>query len=69
MYLLYIYIYVFSCDICGKGFQQAYKLRSHKMTHEKKGIKVHMGQIDGGLDQQNYQEVNVEAATQQLLEI
>lgn len=39
------------------------------MTHEKKGIKVHMGQIDGGLDQQNYQEVNVEAATQQLLEI
>lgn len=26
---------MYSCDECGKGFQQAYKLRSHKQIHQK----------------------------------
>uniref|UniRef100_A0A1I8PQZ6 Protein krueppel n=1 Tax=Stomoxys calcitrans TaxID=35570 RepID=A0A1I8PQZ6_STOCA len=60
------------CDICGKGFQQNYKLRSHKMTHEKKGLKLQQitQLVDTtGMEQQTYQDVNVEAATQPLLEI
>ncbi|XP_073837421.1 identity crisis [Musca autumnalis] len=61
----------FVCDICGKGFQQAYKLRTHKLTHERKGIKANMTsqQIDNSMEQPTYQEMNVETATHQLLQI
>ncbi|XP_005181962.2 zinc finger protein 892 [Musca domestica] len=61
----------FVCEICGKGFQQAYKLRSHKMTHEKKGIKLNMTQMENSntMEQQTYQEMSVETATHQLLQI
>lgn len=66
----------FVCDICGKGFQQNYKLRNHRMIHEKKGIKVEvmgMSKIEQEQEQEQqeheYQEVHVETAAQQLLEI
>lgn len=25
-----------SCEICGKGFPQAYKLRNHRIIHERR---------------------------------
>lgn len=25
------------CDLCGKGFVKAYKMRLHRVTHEKRG--------------------------------
>jgi len=31
---------LFSCDVCGKGFPQAYKLRNHRVIHERRGQSV-----------------------------
>jgi len=29
--------FYFSCEVCGKGFPQAYKLRNHRIIHERRG--------------------------------
>lgn len=63
----------YRCDICGKGFPQNYKLRNHKLIHEKKGFKLEVVDVAKTESQDPevvYQhEVHVEAAAQHLLEI
>lgn len=59
-------VYLCRCDICGKGFQQAYKLRNHKMTHERKGVGVKIEPIEVET-LESYHEVVT--ATTQILEI
>lgn len=63
---------IFSCDICGKGFPQNYKLRNHRLIHEKKGIKLEVVQVPKVETPQEtvyHHDVHVETAAQQLLEI
>lgn len=38
--------FIDSCEICGKGFPQAYKLRNHRITHDRRSGVVNSNMED-----------------------